>query len=99
MKFTVASLAIAIASFANLAVADNCTPGVRYCGFNLLQKGDYHRTIEIELIAMGEPTTEDSINNSLFLCRTRNDGAIYFMRHCNNSVCNDGGPGNNDYCG
>lgn len=121
MKLTTACLTATLASLASLSVAENCTPGLYYCGFNLLQKGnvpaailrsfgqkangpptgDYQRTIELELIGMGEPTDEASLATSLFWCRTdKTNGAIFFMRHCKGGqVCSDGGPGQSDYCG
>jgi hypothetical protein len=38
VKFALASIALMAVSLP-FSLADNCTPGIRYCGYNLLAKG------------------------------------------------------------
>ncbi|KAF1992656.1 hypothetical protein P154DRAFT_452545 [Amniculicola lignicola CBS 123094] len=100
MKLTIASATLAIASFAHLAVASDCTPGIKYCGYNLLAKGEaqnYAEQIRVQLmIEWQDEKDPDNINNSLFACRSKNS-ALMWMWKCENG-CVDGGPGQHDYC-
>ncbi|KAJ2897437.1 hypothetical protein MKZ38_004668 [Zalerion maritima] len=84
----------AISAFTGLAAADWCTNGLDYCGYNLLNKGNYYQDIVDELGANGKSTAPDWISNSLFACH--GESGIDFISKC--SGCRDGGSGESDFC-
>ncbi|KAF7589808.1 hypothetical protein BBP40_003617 [Aspergillus hancockii] len=84
------------ALFASSAMAAYCTDHTYYCGWNLLEKGDYQREINEALRGAGTDTpTDHHVKESLFYCRDDAVNGVGFERTCNK--CNNGGSGS-DYC-
>ncbi|EQK99676.1 hypothetical protein G6O67_007916 [Ophiocordyceps sinensis] len=95
IKFAAIPLAI-VAGIVPLVAADNCTPGLDYCGQGLLSKGNYADQIRGALQAAGQPTDDDHVRRALFHCDGGAQGAIHFITVC--GTCKDGGGGRNDFC-
>ncbi|KAF3384543.1 hypothetical protein F1880_002347 [Penicillium rolfsii] len=96
VKFTLTALALAAASLP-FSLADNCTPHIQYCGFNLLEKGNYFAQINTALSAANQPTDQAHVNSGLFWCTGGPNGEITFRSFCQ-SGCHDGGSGYSDWC-
>ncbi|KXG53402.1 uncharacterized protein PGRI_004520 [Penicillium griseofulvum] len=96
VKFALASIALMAVSLP-FSLADNCTPGIRYCGYNLLAKGDYLEQITEALSGANQPTDSQHVRQSFFVCTGGPGGEISFQRYCDNT-CHDGGSGKNDWC-
>ncbi|ORY12637.1 hypothetical protein BCR34DRAFT_600522 [Clohesyomyces aquaticus] len=96
MKFTL----VAILAAASFAVAENCQPGLSYCGYNLLRRGNYRQDMEAELEKrtrnMGY--TERYVQQSVFYCKDSAGGIEYSMYCGDNNNCKDGGANKNDAC-
>ncbi|KAJ5491526.1 hypothetical protein N7539_003093 [Penicillium diatomitis] len=109
VKITLTSLTI-MATSLGLALASNCQYQLDYCGYNLLNrgqflavltqaraKGNYYDDIYNELQRSGQPTDKAHIENSLFYCANGGNGAITFLSFCGNS-CSNGGSDHSDWC-
>ncbi|KAI4147775.1 MAG: hypothetical protein L6R39_003009 [Caloplaca ligustica] len=79
----------------SLVVADNCKNGIEYCGYNLLNKGNYYNEIVAELQKNGQGVDPAHVSQSLFHCG--GSGWIGFKKYCG-SGCHNGGSGNSDWC-
>ncbi|KAL0933710.1 uncharacterized protein CTRU02_210509 [Colletotrichum truncatum] len=95
LKSTLVS--IALLAVAPLVAADNCTPGLRYCGSTLLKKGKYTDQINQALMVAGQATDYNHIQYSLFDCLGGSSGAIKYITWCGGS-CKDNGSGKSDAC-
>ncbi|KAK8054196.1 hypothetical protein PG996_013497 [Apiospora saccharicola] len=91
---TLVAAAAALMAFVQPVVADNCRTNIAYCGYNLLQRGNYRAEIIASLQAAGQPVNEQHINYSLFMCNGPDD--VPFRYYCPN--CVNGGSGKSDYC-
>ncbi|ROW06753.1 hypothetical protein VMCG_04189 [Cytospora schulzeri] len=89
------ALLAAAAYLAGFAVADNCQHNVYYCGKSIMRKGDYYTTIVDSLSKAGQPTDEQHVTDSLFLCM--DDDNVPFKDYCANG-CTVGPSDGNDYC-
>ncbi|KAI0552660.1 hypothetical protein F4679DRAFT_581171 [Xylaria curta] len=89
-----ASFALTAFACAGIVVAKSCKSGGIYCGFALLDRGDYVNKIITNLQANNEPTDDQHINQSLWACLEHGD--ISFKSYCTLG-CN-GGDSNDDYC-
>ncbi|KAJ9205078.1 hypothetical protein DTO164E3_1701 [Paecilomyces variotii] len=96
VKIAVIPLA-ALAAFAPLVAANNCKTGLNYCGYNLLNIGNYGAQINEALENAHQPTDDAHIHESLFHCNGGENGDITFQTYCT-SGCKDGGSGRSDYC-
>ncbi|KAL1870364.1 hypothetical protein Plec18167_007498 [Paecilomyces lecythidis] len=96
VKLSVLSFAV-VAVITPLAVANNCKTGLNYCGYNLLNIGNYGPQVNQALEAANEPTDNGHIRESLFHCNGGENGDITFLTYCGNG-CTDGGSGRSDYC-
>ncbi|ORY18299.1 hypothetical protein BCR34DRAFT_596242 [Clohesyomyces aquaticus] len=92
MKLTI----LALLSLTTLSVAENCRPGIWYCGYNLLRRGNYMEDIKKELASFGRPLDGHHIYDSRFQCT--HDYGIFFRGTCYAGKCNDGGEGKDDNC-
>ncbi|THV49923.1 hypothetical protein BGAL_0173g00190 [Botrytis galanthina] len=93
-----ATLTIVVSALATTVFADNCITGFRYCGSDLISKGDYKYTIQQTLVANGINANDDhNINEGLFNCLA--DGWISYVQVCS-PKCNWLGNGKqgDDYC-
>ncbi|KAF1953478.1 hypothetical protein CC80DRAFT_494390 [Byssothecium circinans] len=91
-------LSTVILSFAAGIVADNCKTGFNYCGWDLMNTGNYRDTIIAELQRVGTPADPNHIYNDLYYCKD-NDGGINYVKACHgDNSCQYGGVGQNDYC-
>ncbi|KAI1132449.1 hypothetical protein F5Y10DRAFT_261158 [Nemania abortiva] len=89
-------IAIALsATLSKVVTAANCGHGYYYCGFNLLDKGDYYEDIIRALQEAGQPTDEDHVTNSVFYCK--GDDNVPFVQYCDGS-CHNYGAGSSDSC-
>ncbi|KAF7712261.1 Uncharacterized protein PECH_003754 [Penicillium ucsense] len=86
-----------MATSLGLALASNCQYQLDYCGYNLLNRGNYYDDIYNELQRSGQPTDKAHIENSLFYCANGGNGAITFLSFCGNS-CSNGGSDHSDWC-
>ncbi|KAF2679837.1 hypothetical protein K458DRAFT_421925 [Lentithecium fluviatile CBS 122367] len=94
---------VALMAAASFAAADNCQEGLKYCGFNLLRRGNYYQTIvDLSHSAPGSAawnTLDDFINSSYWLCTSSATGAIKYEGYCGSpGNCADGGAGKSDIC-
>ncbi|KAK2757014.1 hypothetical protein FQN54_004983 [Arachnomyces sp. PD_36] len=94
MKLTL--LATALAAFTAGAIADNCVPGLFYCGSTLVGKGNYQGQIDQAIHDAGQPEIDNGAND-LFYCVGGDSGVIDWQRLCT-SGCIDAGAGNSDHC-
>ncbi|KAF2468704.1 uncharacterized protein BDR25DRAFT_230961 [Lindgomyces ingoldianus] len=86
MKFSLINL-LAAASF---ATAENCQLGIKYCGYNLLRRGTISLLSPLYLNAYRmQPSDEDQINNSIFLCTSGSTGTIKFESYCGERLCTE----------
>ncbi|KAJ6459270.1 hypothetical protein C8R45DRAFT_879847 [Mycena sanguinolenta] len=88
---------VALASLAGIALADNCTPGLDYCGYSLISKGNYQGQIDQALLCAGV-SEEDSGHSALFACLGGPSGLVTYRRSCEVGRCIDGGSGLSDHC-
>ncbi|GAP92942.1 putative conserved hypothetical protein [Rosellinia necatrix] len=95
MKATVFAFAL-LGALSPVAQAANCGKGYRYCGYNLLEKGNYYTQIIEELEANDQPTDSNHVKQSLFNCLGGNNGDIQFLKYC--TSCHNAGSGSDDYC-
>ncbi|RHZ61386.1 hypothetical protein CDV55_103002 [Aspergillus turcosus] len=86
-----------LAALAPFAAANNCKTGLNYCGYNLLNIGNYGAQVNGALQAAGQPTDDAHIRESLFHCNGGENGDISFITYCGGG-CTDGGSGRSDYC-
>ncbi|KAF3384548.1 hypothetical protein F1880_002346 [Penicillium rolfsii] len=97
VKFNLIPVTVMATSLA-VALASNCQYSLNYCGYNLLNRGNYYNDIYNELKRSGQPTDAAHIENSLFYCAGGIDvGAITFVTFCGNS-CHNGGNDRTDSC-
>ncbi|KAG6212284.1 hypothetical protein E4U46_004023 [Claviceps purpurea] len=83
-----------IVAIAPVAQAWNCTPGRRYCGWNLSRFNYDEGKITEALERSGWPSEKK--DKTLFVCNP--DGSVrLFHRSCTHK-CHDSGPGKNDVC-
>ncbi|KAG5931176.1 hypothetical protein E4U60_006389 [Claviceps pazoutovae] len=83
-----------VVAIAPVAQAWNCTPGRRYCGWNLSRFNYDETEITKALQRSGLPLEKK--DKTLFTCNP--DGSVrVFYRTCTNK-CHDSGPGKNDVC-
>ncbi|KAJ7182436.1 hypothetical protein C8R43DRAFT_1054372 [Mycena crocata] len=95
MKQTTGLTAIVFA--ATLALANNCTPGLTYCGSSLIKKGNYQAQIDQALADAGVREV-DSGHSSLFHCEGGPNGVISYVASCDVGKCVDAGKGQDDHC-
>ncbi|KAF5701464.1 hypothetical protein FGLOB1_10200 [Fusarium globosum] len=96
VKFT-AALVAALAVLAPVAEAKTCKKSITYCGYILLQRGNYYDQIRGALSDAGKPSNDANwINQSRFYCVGGSDGSIRYVDHC--SSCKNGGNGHSDFC-
>ncbi|KAJ6586075.1 hypothetical protein B0H19DRAFT_925702 [Mycena capillaripes] len=88
---------MAIASLASLTLADNCTPGLTYCGSSLIKKGNYQAQIDQALFSAGVVEV-DSGHSALFFCEGGSGGVISYRKSCAVGKCVDAGKGKDDHC-
>ncbi|KAL5354949.1 hypothetical protein BJX96DRAFT_170205 [Aspergillus floccosus] len=94
----ITSIALAALSVvAPFAAADNCKTGLNYCGYNLLNIGNYAAQVNGALQAANQPTDYGHIHESLFHCNGGENGDISYITYCGGG-CQDGGSGKSDYC-
>ncbi|EAW13739.1 uncharacterized protein ACLA_044590 [Aspergillus clavatus NRRL 1] len=86
-----------LAALAPFAAADNCKTGLNYCGYNLLNIGNYGAQVNEALVAAHQSTDDGHIRESLFQCNGGSNGDITFITYCGGG-CRDGGSGRSDYC-
>ncbi|KAL6890036.1 hypothetical protein GGI43DRAFT_416226 [Trichoderma evansii] len=87
-----------LSAFTTLALAANCTPGLDYCGFNLLGIGNYQAQITDALQKASLDSSNKGVStNTLFHCVGGQNGDIVVIKFCTNR-CVDGGPGKSDFC-
>ncbi|OBT72001.1 hypothetical protein VF21_08589 [Pseudogymnoascus sp. 05NY08] len=94
MKFTL--VATVLAMFATSAIADNCTPGLNYCGKTLMAVGKYQAQIDQAVYDRGQQLLNNGLGD-LFHCVGGDNGVIQWISHCCNG-CVDAGRGHSDYC-
>ncbi|KAL9015441.1 MAG: hypothetical protein Q9185_007161 [Variospora sp. 1 TL-2023] len=78
-----------------LVAASNCKSGLKYCGYNLLHKGNYYNEMVAELQKNGQGVDPDHVKQTLFHCW--NGGWIAYNEYCGKG-CRDGGSGKSDRC-
>ncbi|KAM0667755.1 hypothetical protein ACQRIU_003620 [Beauveria bassiana] len=76
--------------------ADNCTRGLYYCGWLLLQIGGYFPQIDDAFHNAGLATSRDHVNRGLFYYLGGDNGDIRFVTSCD-AVCRDA-DGGNSFC-
>ncbi|GAD92340.1 conserved hypothetical protein [Paecilomyces variotii No. 5] len=81
VKLCVLSFAV-VAALSPLALARNCKTGLNYCGYNLLNIGNYGAQVNEGLEAAGEPTDNGHIRESLFHCDGGANGDITYLTYC-----------------
>ncbi|KIM92218.1 hypothetical protein PILCRDRAFT_115522 [Piloderma croceum F 1598] len=89
---------MAMVALAGCALADNCTPGLNYCGSSLLKKGNYQAQIDQALADAGVQEVDNG-ESALFACEGGSNGVIKFLQECTVGECVDAGTGRSDYCG
>ncbi|KAI9645358.1 hypothetical protein NHQ30_006095 [Ciborinia camelliae] len=89
-------LLLALTLKATSVLARNCTPGLAYCGKDLLGIGDYQGRIDQCLADAGQPEADGGADD-LFYCPGGSDGIIKFIKYCDNG-CTPQGTGLDDYC-
>ncbi|KAF2733676.1 hypothetical protein EJ04DRAFT_513050 [Polyplosphaeria fusca] len=62
-----------LAFLGGVAEAHNCKQNVYYCGYNLLNKGNYYETICSTLKSAGKPQDDAHINYALFVCTEKRE--------------------------
>ncbi|KAL0936050.1 uncharacterized protein CTRU02_208265 [Colletotrichum truncatum] len=93
-------LSVVAVALSGTAEARSCTKGLRYCGYNLLNIGDYREDIA-RVLRKSKHWSGSSgkqkilIDNSRFICG--DNGAINYIDFCVGG-CVDGGSGKNDFC-
>ncbi|KFY44048.1 hypothetical protein V494_01672 [Pseudogymnoascus sp. VKM F-4513 (FW-928)] len=90
-------IATVVAVFAASAIADNCKPGLNYCGKTLRAVGNYQAQIDQAVFDAGQQLLNNGLGD-LFYCVGGNNGVIRWKSHCGNG-CVDGGRDHSDYCG
>ncbi|KAJ6788542.1 hypothetical protein PWT90_09232 [Aphanocladium album] len=93
VKITLAAAAFLAAT----AAANNCKPGIKYCGWNLLRVGRYQDQIQEALRESGVGVNGQTVDNSLFYCLGGDNGEITVDQVCPGR-CRDGGADHNDFC-
>ncbi|EOA85454.1 hypothetical protein ACJQWK_06599 [Exserohilum turcicum] len=88
--------ALTLALFGGLVTADCCKNGLDYCGYGLLNKGNYYGEIQTALERAGLPVDPDHVRYTLFHCGACTDTPV--VRYCGVNRCTDGGSGHSDYC-
>ncbi|KFY21536.1 hypothetical protein V493_07329 [Pseudogymnoascus sp. VKM F-4281 (FW-2241)] len=89
-------IATVLAVLATGAIAENCTPGLNYCGKTLLAVGKYQPQIDQAVYGAGKQLLNYG-KGDLFYCVGGDNGVIRWKAHCGKG-CVDGGRGDNDYC-
>ncbi|KAL8998615.1 MAG: hypothetical protein Q9169_002366 [Polycauliona sp. 2 TL-2023] len=84
-----------LSAFTGLVTASNCNNGIKYCGYNLLNKGNYYNEIVAELQKNGQGVDPDHVSQSLFNCG--GSGWIGYNKYCGGG-CHNGGSGKSDWC-
>ncbi|KAI4281354.1 MAG: hypothetical protein L6R38_003749 [Xanthoria sp. 2 TBL-2021] len=84
-----------LSAFTGLVAASSCENGLKYCGYNLLHKGNYYNEIVAELQKNGQGVDPDHVSQSLFQCA--GSGWIGYSKYCG-SGCHNGGSGRSDWC-
>ncbi|OJK04269.1 hypothetical protein ASPACDRAFT_21780 [Aspergillus aculeatus ATCC 16872] len=94
-----ASLTVAIiaTSLAPMVAARNCKTGLNYCGYNLLNIGNYAAQINQALSDAKQHIDSAHIHESIFHCNGGSNGDITWLAYCG-SGCQDGGSGKSDFC-
>ncbi|GAD93784.1 conserved hypothetical protein [Paecilomyces variotii No. 5] len=95
-KLAVLAVAV-ISTLAPMVVADNCKTGLNYCGYNLLNIGNYGPQVNQALSNANQPIDDAHIHESIFHCNGGSNGDITFLAYCSGG-CQDGGSGNSDFC-
>ncbi|KAJ3492673.1 hypothetical protein NLG97_g5231 [Lecanicillium saksenae] len=93
VKITLAAAATLVAT----AFARNCTPGLVYCGWNLLRVGNYQEQVNRAISQKGWNVNGKNIHDTLFNCLGGPNGEIDVLDWCSGN-CADGGEGHNDFC-
>ncbi|KAI0970810.1 hypothetical protein F4678DRAFT_479698 [Xylaria arbuscula] len=93
MKLTIAPLASLLCT---LAVADNCKPGINYCGHSLLKKGNYQAQID-QCLYDNNQNEPDYGHDDLFHCVGGSNGVIAFIQNCGNG-CQEADTNQSDFC-
>ncbi|KFZ04216.1 hypothetical protein V502_10319 [Pseudogymnoascus sp. VKM F-4520 (FW-2644)] len=94
-------IATVLAVFATSAIADNCTPGLNYCGKTLMAVsspflGKYQPQIDQAVYDAGRQLLNNGYGD-LFYCVGGNNGVIQWKAFCSKG-CVDAGRGDSDYC-
>ncbi|PPQ83531.1 hypothetical protein CVT26_004299 [Gymnopilus dilepis] len=102
MKSFTFATAILFAAIASVVKADNCTPGLVYCGHSLISKGNYRAQLDqvyqdVKGITVTS-TDGDVWNGDLFSCDGGRSGTVTWLQSCANGVCDDNGNGKSDTC-
>ncbi|KAJ3482040.1 hypothetical protein NLG97_g7675 [Lecanicillium saksenae] len=79
------------------ASARNCQSGLNYCGWNLLNIGNYEPQINAALKSKGWQVNGKNIHDTLFACLGGTNGEITVLDWCS-GTCADGGKHKNDFC-
>ncbi|KAK2616623.1 hypothetical protein QQS21_000446 [Conoideocrella luteorostrata] len=89
---------ILLAVVVPLASANNCKPGLKYCGYFLLKIGNYGKQIDTALSEKGlDPTDQTKVLNTLFDCLGGPNGDIKAISFCDRG-CAEGDPNMSDSC-
>ncbi|EER23333.1 hypothetical protein D8B26_001429 [Coccidioides posadasii str. Silveira] len=93
------SVPLILAAFSPLVAARGCKAGYYYCGFVLLEIGNYERQIEqaLETVGVASPSAYQ-ITDTLFFCPggARGDDITY-VKTCEQR-CSSAGTGESDFC-
>ncbi|KAI0192298.1 hypothetical protein EV127DRAFT_510589 [Xylaria flabelliformis] len=90
----ITTFALTVLASAGMVAAKSCKSGGIYCGFALLDRGDYINKIITNLQANNEPTDDQHTKQSLWTCLEHGD--ISLKSYCTLG-CN-GGDSKDDYC-
>ncbi|PYI00005.1 hypothetical protein BO71DRAFT_393979 [Aspergillus ellipticus CBS 707.79] len=96
VKTAVIPLAV-VAALVPFVAANNCKTNLNYCGYNLLNIGNYGSQVNGALQAANQPTDDSHIHESLLHCNGGSNGDISFESYCSGG-CHDGGSGKSDSC-
>ncbi|KAJ3497674.1 hypothetical protein NLG97_g1715 [Lecanicillium saksenae] len=89
--FATAAVMVATAS------ARNCKAGINYCGWNLLNIGNYQSQVDAALRQKGWQVNGKNIHDTIFSCLGGPNGEITVLDWCAGN-CADGGENHDDFC-
>ncbi|OAL49240.1 hypothetical protein IQ07DRAFT_75412 [Pyrenochaeta sp. DS3sAY3a] len=76
-------------------MSEKCTPGLEYCGWKLLQLGDYYTRITDQIRLRNQLVDESHVQSTLFLCTDSGDSDIDYVEFCGEKRCLDGASDSN----